>query len=216
MNGTLADAPEPLEAADDLAYGQVVIIAARWILAVAGLLLALWNPGSVGELRIQILVILILAVTNFYLHAQVLRRRPVLDTVAYGASAADIAIITLLIMANGGFGSDLYIFYFPAILAFSVAFPTTMTLMFAGGAMGAYAAVSLFSMDVARDSDLQALATRLLMLAAVAVCGNMYWRIEGNRRQAAAEAQDALMAELRARSHSAASATAGEGAPAVA
>jgi hypothetical protein len=182
------------DATSDLAHGQVVIIAARWILTLAGLLLALWNPGSVGELRVQILVILILAVSNFYLHAQVLRRRPILDTVAYGASAADLAVVTLLVVANGGFESDLYIFYFPAILALSVAFPTLMTLAFAGGAIALYVPVALLSPGTATESGLQALLVRVLMLAAVAVCGNTYWRIEGERRQAAVEAQEALAA----------------------
>jgi hypothetical protein len=177
----------------------VVIIAARWILALAGLLLALWNPGSVGELRVQILVILILAVSNFYLHAQVLRRQPILDMVAYGASAADLAVVTLLVVANGGFESDLYIFYFPAILALSVAFPTVMTLAFAGGAIALYVPVALLSPGTASESGLQALLVRVLMLAAVAVCGNTYWRIEGERRRAAAEAQAALAAQPEAR-----------------
>jgi hypothetical protein len=175
----------PAAPPDDLASGQVVIIAARWILALTGLLLALWSPESVGELRVQILVILFLAVANFYLQAQVLRRRPVLEPVAYAASAADLAIITLLVIANGGFRSDLYVFYFPALLAISVTFATTMTLAFAGGAMALYALVGLVSLGVDGEAGLQALLTRLLMLAAVAVCGNAYWRIEGERRRAA-------------------------------
>src|SRR5919202_1983654 len=124
-----------------------------------------WLSGNAnGELRVQIFVILVLAVANFYLHAQVLRRRPILDTVAYGASAADVGIITLLVLANGGFGSNLYIFYFPAILAFSVAFSTTMTFAFAGGAMALYALVGLATMDGMTDANLQTLVTRLIML----------------------------------------------------
>ena len=84
----------------------------------AGLLLAFWNPGAVNELRVQILVILVLAVANFYLHAQLLRRRPAIDSVVYAASAADIAVITTLVVSQGGFISNLFIFYFLAFLAF--------------------------------------------------------------------------------------------------
>ena len=64
------------ETADDLAHGQVVIIAARWVLVVAGLILALWDPAPIAELRFQIVFILGLAMVNFYLQAQVLMRRP--------------------------------------------------------------------------------------------------------------------------------------------
>jgi hypothetical protein len=50
---------------DDLAHGQSVLITARWILVGAGLILALWNPEAIGELRIQIGLILALAAANF-------------------------------------------------------------------------------------------------------------------------------------------------------
>jgi hypothetical protein len=36
------------------------------------------------------------------------------------------------------------------------------------------------------------LVTRLLILAGVAICGNMYWRIERDRRQAAAKVMEQL------------------------
>ena len=40
--------------------------------------------------------------------------------------------ITTLILSQHGFASDLYIFYFVALLAFAVAFPTRETAIFAG------------------------------------------------------------------------------------
>ena len=180
---------------EDLVHGQVVIVAARWILVVTGLLFALWNPGGLGELRIQLLVIFLLAGANFYLHAQLLMRHPVIDQMVYAASIGDLAVITIIIIGGGGFDSGVYIFYFPAILAFSVAFPTNMTAFFVGGTMSVYGLISLVTPVV----DEQVLASRLLMLAAVAVCGNLYWRIEARRRRAAVEAQQELMALIRQR-----------------
>src|SRR5262245_43492587 len=58
------------------ASGQLVIVTARWVLVLAGLLLALWSPGPIGQIRLHVLTLLILAVGNFYLHAQLLMRRP--------------------------------------------------------------------------------------------------------------------------------------------
>jgi hypothetical protein len=172
------------EASRDLTLGQTVIVFARWILVLAGLVIALWNPGPVGELRVSIAVILLAAVANFYLHAQLLRRRPAVDAVAYAASAGDIALVTLLVLVQGGFRSDLFIFYFPAVLAMSVAFPTMVALAFAGTTTALYALVVMVS-AAPTDANLQVVLTRLIMLAAVAVCGNAFRRIDEGRRASA-------------------------------
>ncbi|HET7769415.1 MAG TPA: hypothetical protein VFN74_11625 [Chloroflexota bacterium] len=186
------------EAYADIAYGQIVVITARWVLIAAGIVLALWSPGNATELRIQIAVLLSLAVANFYLHAQLLTRKPVVDLVAYGTSAADIVIISTLIANQGGFASSLYVFYFPAVLAFSVSFSTWMTFCFATSAIGLYLIISLNSLGLgmADQGVAQDIATRLAMLAAVAFCGNAYWRIERTRRHSARAAQRALERQL--------------------
>lgn len=162
--------------------GQPVIVAARWVLILAGLVLILWNPGTLSQLRVQIMVVLGLAVTNFFLHAQLLVRRPMLDTVVYLTSAADIAVITLLVLTQGGFSSNLYIFYFPAILAISVAFSPSLTAIFAGGAIGLYDLIALAGAQT--DADLQQVMVRTIMLAAVVVCGSIYWHLERTRMAA--------------------------------
>ena len=68
---------------EDMAGGQWVIVTARWILVASALMLALISPASLGELRVQLLLVLALAVFNFGLHAQLLRRRPAVAAVAY-------------------------------------------------------------------------------------------------------------------------------------
>ena len=182
------------DSTDELSHGQVVIVAARWILVLAGIFLALWNPAAMGELRIQIVLILALAVGNFYLHAQVLQRRPVLAPVVYASSAADIAVISLIIIAGGGFESGLYVFYFPAILAFSVAFRMEVSFAFTGAAVAAYGLISFATLG---EGDGVTIITRLLMLAAVAVCGHLYWRIEGDRRLDVEKTHKATSAQVR-------------------
>ena len=175
------------DSTEDLAHGQVVIIAARWILVVAGLMLALWNPEAMGELQVSIVLILGLAMANFFLHSQVLQRRRVRPNVAYGASAADIAVISLVLIVGGGFDTIPYVFYFPALLALSVAFPTKVTMAFTAATVAVYGLVSLAT---AAESQAPTVVTQMLMLGAVAVCGNVYWRIEGDRRRTAAETRE--------------------------
>ena len=167
------------EERDDLAHGQMVIIAARWILVTVGLVLALWNPAEMAELQVSILLILGLAGANFFLHSRVLAGQPVSAQVVYAASAADIAVISLVLMVGGGFDTIPYVFYFPALLAMSVAFPTRMTAMYAGATIAIY---GLVSMVTASPGEASTAFTQMLMLAAVAVCGNVYWRIERDRR----------------------------------
>jgi hypothetical protein len=174
----------------DLQHGQAVIVTARWLLVGAGLLLALWNPGSVGELRVQLGSVLLLAGANFALHAQLLMRRPLLEGVIYAASLADLALISILILSKGGFRSELYVFYFPALLALAVAFPRAVTLTVTAATLVVYGLIGLATAPPG-DGSLQAILTRLLMLAAVATCGQLYQRVEARRRRLAPGAHEA-------------------------
>jgi hypothetical protein len=175
------------ESTEDLAAGQVVIVAARWVLIGAGLVFALWDPSPLNELRVQLLVLFLLGIVNFYLQAQAMTRRTTLAEIIYAASAADIAVISLLVYAGHGLSSQLFIFYFPALLALSVAFNTELTVFYTLAAAGLYAITCLAYLgdQGATSANLQTLFARVLMFAAVAACGNLYWRIEGDRRRAA-------------------------------
>ena len=198
---SLVDWIRNMETSEDLTHGQVVIITARWILVIAGLMLSLWltgggdgDPDQVGVLRVQLVLILALAVANFYLHAQVLMRRPILTPIAYAASAGDIAVVSLIVLAKGGYDSGLYVFYFPAVLALSVSFRTHMTLAFAGAAGALYC---LIAVSTGGGYEMQFVITRLLMLAAVAVCGNTYWRLERDRRLVATSSKGPVKEQAR-------------------
>jgi len=181
---------------EDLAAGQAVIVAARWLLVGAGLVLALIAPASASLLRGQILLILLLAVCNFALQAQVLRRGSSIALVAYAASASDIGIITALVATNGGFSSGLYVFYFPAILALSVAFPPVVTALYTGGRLSRYLIVAAATMT---GSGAQDLLIRCMVIVAIAICGVVYAGVEARRRRGhlgTPRASDAAAAEV--------------------
>jgi hypothetical protein len=176
---------------EDLLYGQPVIVLVRWIFIVSGLILALWNAETVGSLRLQLFVLFLLALENFYVHAQLLTGKPVDNRVVYASSAADLLFISTLIFFQGGYDSSLYVFYFPAIAALSVAFSTQLTAEYIAGVLAAYIPICLLS-----GGDALITVSRILMIVAVAFCGNRYWQIERSRRRAAVEAQEKLMAEI--------------------
>src|SRR5215472_4460696 len=101
---------------EDIAYGQTVLVWARWILIGTGLLLSFWGPKDLFMLQVQLAAIIALAFGNFYLHVQLLRGHPALDTVVYGASLGDISVVTALVLVQGGYPSPVFIFYFAAVV----------------------------------------------------------------------------------------------------
>jgi hypothetical protein len=167
-----------------LAEGQMVIIIARFVLVLSSLFLILADTESVsfGVIRFEVMVILLLALSNFYLVAQVLTKRKTLDLVIYGMGLADLVVISVVVIIQGGFSSNVYTFYFPALLAFSLAFPMVELYLYLGATVTLYSMICLFTMH--NMDDLQTLIIRVLMLTAIAVCGNHFAEIERKRRNA--------------------------------
>jgi len=179
--------------AEDLAYGQTVLVWARWILIGTGLLLSFWAPKDLTMLQVQLAAIIALAFGNFYLHVQLLRGHPALDAVVYGASLGDICVVTALVLVQTGYASPVFIFYFAAIVGISVAFPTLMTAGYTAIVIGIYGIICLAT---APPEDYPAVFTRLLMIAAVAVCGNLFARHEAQRRADAIRLHHELLDEI--------------------
>ncbi len=182
---------------EDLAYGQTVLVWARWILIGTGLLLSFWTPKDLLTLQVQLAAIIALAFGNFYLHVQLLRGHPALDNVVYGASLADIGVVTALVLVQGGYPSPVFIFYFAAIVGISVAFPTWLTAGYTTLVVGMYGIICLAT---APGDDYPAVFTRLLMIAAIAVCGNLFARSEAQRRADAIRIHSELLDEIEQRS----------------
>ncbi len=178
---------------EDLAYGQSVLVWARWILIGTGLLLSFWSPSDLLTLQVQLAAIIALAFGNFYLHVQLLRGQPTLDYVVYGASVADIAVVTALVIVQGGYPSPVFIFYFAAMVGISVAFPTWMTSAYGLIVVGVY---GLIAVSTAPADGYPAVFTRLLMIAAIAVCGNIFARHESRRRAEAIRIHDEMLDEI--------------------
>lgn len=176
------------ETSEDIAHGQIVIITARWIFILAGWVLVLWQPGAIPiwKLQLQIAVLIAYTIGNFFLTVQWTRRSEALRSVVYAASLADLALVTLLVLALGGYKSNLYVFYFPALLALSVTFPKSVTFTYTIIVMGVYALITLIDASVSEnrltDIEAQNIVIRLILIAAVAFCGGLYRSLEADRR----------------------------------
>jgi len=165
---------------DDLAFGQTVLVWARWILIGTGLVLSFWTPTDLLTLQVQLGAIIVLAFGNFYLHVQLLRGHPAIDNVVYAASVGDLCVVTALVIVQGGYSSPVFIFYFAAVVGISVAFPTLLTAAYTAIVISVYGTICLAT---APGDELPAVFIRLLMIAAIAVCGNLFVRNESHRRQ---------------------------------
>jgi len=189
---------------EDLFYGQVVVILARWFLILAGVVLALWTATSVEAVVLPIGFMIVLMGMNFYLHGRYLMRQPVQAPLVYLSSAVDLIVITLIVVfwtqgRGTGLASPFFVFYYPALLAFALIFPLAMTLLFTAAAVWLYTVVSLGDpwrwLGLLDSADTQVLVARLISLVAVAVVANYYARVEAERRDAYAGAQPLLGGE---------------------
>jgi hypothetical protein len=82
----------------DFSNGQIVIVLARWVLVATALAITLWSPAEqdLDRIKVSLLVVLGIAVGNFALHVRLLMGRPITASIGYGASAVDLAVITLI------------------------------------------------------------------------------------------------------------------------
>ena len=178
------------EAAEDVFFGQVVIIWARWFLIVAGAVLALWTTHDSTALALAVVPIVALMAMNFYLHGRYLMERPSNQAQIAVASVLDLVMITALVVlwhdgraVGSGLANPFFIFYYPVLLAFAFVVPRRLTLIYTGLVVGVYAATCLPHLHGVADAKV--LALRLVTLAAMGGLGTFYWRIQRDRRRAA-------------------------------
>ena len=182
------------EAAEDIFFGQIVIIWARWFVILTGAILALWAANSISELTVASLLIVALMAVNFFVHGRYLMEKPINRTLTALVSLVDLAIITLIVLAwrgQTGLESPFFIFYYPVLAAFAFVFTPGFTLMFTTLALLSYVGTVFISDPgfVLNAADFELLITRLITLAAMGGLGTYYWRIQRKRRRLAREPQ---------------------------
>jgi hypothetical protein len=186
---TVATATKSFEL-DDLSQGHTVIIAARWLLVVSGLMFLLYRPQSTAEVAIGVLGVLAIAVTNLWLHTRLITRQAIEPEWAYWASVADLAVISALVLVQGSASSKAMVFYYPAVLAFSLVFPPGVTALLTSGVL-----TFTLMLGMTDGVDERILVARLLSLAATALIGARYREVEVRRRSRRSELSIAAPAE---------------------
>ena len=179
---------ENTEALQDVFYGQIVFIWARWIVIFSTLFLVLRNAREVADIQIPMIPLGLLIAANFYLHGRFVMRQPANAILLTIATTIDFIFITVVIVlgAGGETGIDnpFFVLYFPVMLAYSLVFPRRRTLVMAFSLIAVYLLICLFippGISIP-EGDEKVLAVRIVMLLVTALLGTMYWRIQRLRR----------------------------------
>jgi hypothetical protein len=175
------------EAADDVFFGQVVMIWARWAVIGAAAVVFLWNASDVGVMTQRVLLLAALMAVNFFLHGRYLVERPANRALILLSSLTDVGLIVAAVALWGGFQSQLFVLLYPVLFAFALVFPPRFTAGLTVLAVGLYVAAVLLA-GTGWTSDVQlvkVLLVRVMTLAAVGGLGTYYWRIQRDRRRAA-------------------------------
>ncbi len=184
------------EEAEDVFFGQIVIILARWFLLAALMILALGATRDIGETSTVTLLMVLLMAINFYLHGRYVLEQPANRLLLIAVGVLDLLIVTFFVLGwswggKRGLTSEFFIFYYPLVLAYALVFPARVALRYALMAIGLYLGVCLFVnlTDVGLTgyvdiSALKTIVTRLVTLGAMSGLGTFYWRIQRQRRLA--------------------------------
>ena len=177
------------EAAEDIFFGQIVIIWARWFFIAAGAVLALWSASTVLELTGAILIVVALMAINFFVHGRYLMERPANRLFLLGTSLLDLTIITLLLVnwqGKVGLESPFFILYYPILFSFALVFPPRLTGIYTLIVLALYVGVCLgLNPRIVTEINLiNSLLTKLITLAAMSGLGTFYWRIQRDQRRA--------------------------------
>ena len=179
---------EAQEAAEDIFFGQAVIVWARWSVIAAVTLLFLWTSKSVGELTVAIILLVPLIAINFYVHGRYLMEKPANRHLLMALSTVDVIIVTLIVLfwtEDTGQASPYFILYYPLVLAFAFVFSARATIIFTLLTLIVYSLASILANPtmVTDSIEIERLAIRLVTLGSMGALGTYYWRVQRARRR---------------------------------
>ncbi|MEA2641209.1 MAG: hypothetical protein QOF51_2603 [Chloroflexota bacterium] len=176
---------------EDLYYGQLAMIVARWFLIATGTLLTLWSAKTIADVTVPIAIVIALMAMNFFLHGRYLMRQPVNARLVYGSAALDLLVIGLLMLfwapGHTGLASLCFVLLYPVLLAFALVFPPRVTLGYAIAAIAIYVGLVFIGGGVDDLTAFKTLLQRVVTLLATAGLATYFWRIQRRRRAVAAE-----------------------------
>lgn len=179
------------ESAEDVFFGQVVILAARYFLIVGLLVVQLTVLQDSVEMAIAVVPVVAFLAMNFYLHARYLTGQPANLRLIALTSLIDLLLVTFIVVVGPGktgAESPFFVLYYPLILAFAFVVPRRIEIAYTGAAvlLLATAVLIINPSTLTNPILMKALVLRLITLAACGGIANYYWRTLRARRHEAA------------------------------
>ena len=180
---------EKSEDKEDIFYGQIVFIWARWVVISSALFLILFKADSVRDIQLPMIPMMFLIVFNFFIHGRYVMRRPANAMFLTIATLVDLTFVTFVIILGGGgttgIDNPFFVLYYPLVLAFSLVFPRKITIACVSVLLVIYFLICLLmepGIELASGGE-EILAVRIITILCTAILGTMYWRSQRYRRR---------------------------------
>jgi len=180
------------EAAEDIFFGQVVMIWARWFVIAGAAIVTLLQATEISDLTSATAFVVGLMAINFFVHGRYLMELPANRSMLLALSLLDLLIITSIVVSGVGGGerglaSPYFIFYYPVVLAVAFVFQPRMSAALIILTLAAYgiASSSVDSGLINNSVLLERLVARMISLGATGGLAAFYWRIQRDRRRTA-------------------------------
>jgi len=174
------------EAAEDLYFGQLVLIWARWFVIFAIAILAIWGSSDTNVLAARSLVLVALMGVNFFLHGRILVDRPANVRLLAIANLIDLVIIGGIIAGwkLDGLASPYFVLYYPILFAFALVFPPRLSAVYTLLTLASYLVLCLLTgPSIFHTESAKAFVERIITMATIAALGAFYWRVQRHRRR---------------------------------
>jgi signal transduction histidine kinase len=180
---------------DDYRPTVAIAVVIRWILLVAWFVLNNYRVENDFPHLLLNLMGTGVAALNGYMTWRVVKRQTITWRHALSLSLMDLSMITAGLFLAGGVQNDFYVFYYPALLGFSLMFPRRASFAVAA-IVGALYVVMAFTvpptLDLAQEDE-KKLAVRIANMLGIVAAGALIngWERRRRREAVAAERQQA-------------------------
>lgn len=173
------------EIKEDIFFGQVIIIWARWFVVLGVAAVILLNVKEGKDLFLGLIPILVMMLMNFFVHGSYLMEKPIGQGLIIITSIIDLILVSLMVIlgpVGKYFDSQLFVFYYPIVLAFAFIMPRKWAIGYTVAMIVIYFGICLFDIG---QIDGREMFARLLTLGGTGGLGSFYWRIMRRRRRVA-------------------------------
>ena len=180
---------------DDYRPTVAIAVVIRWVLLLTWFVLNNYRvENDLSHLALNLMGAG-LAALNGYMTWRVTTHRPITWRHALSLSIMDLVMITAGLFLAGGMQNDFYVFYYPALLGFSLMFPRRASFTAAGVVAGLYIIMALTvspTLDLAQEDE-KKLAVRIANMLGIVAAGALIngWERRRRREAVAAERQRA-------------------------